>query len=185
MDSVPCHRKIVISSRNTGKTNERHQAPFCLSSLSIASGLVRADNSKNTVFMIFMIYFKPLSQLDAHEAIQIAKTLLQLTLHSTEWKCSHICWWCIVSGWLQSDQASKAWTWCLHTRGEKLSFSGRGKWVLQNAEHRTASEHSIEGPTQSLYPRMPREFQFQVSNRVSLELFTGGSVQALFIARRF
>lgn len=65
MDSVPCHRKIAISSRNTGKTNERHQAPFCLSSLSIASGLVRADNSKNTVFMIFMIYFKPLSQLDA------------------------------------------------------------------------------------------------------------------------
>lgn len=120
-----------------------------------------------------------------HEAIQIAKTLLQLTLHSTEWKCSHICWWCIVSGWLQSDQASKARTWCLHTRGEKPSFSGRGKWVLQNAEHRTASEHSIEGPTQSLYPRMPREFQFQVSNRVSLELFTGGSVQALFIARRF
>lgn len=46
-----------------------------LSSLSIASGLVRADNSKNTVFMIFMIRFKLLSQLDAHEAIQIAKTL--------------------------------------------------------------------------------------------------------------
>lgn len=73
MDSVPCHCKIVISSRNTGNSNERHQAPFCLSSLSIASGLVRGDNSKNTVFMIFMIYFKPLSQLDAHEAIQIAR----------------------------------------------------------------------------------------------------------------
>lgn len=134
-----------------------------------------------------MIYFKPLSQLDAHEAIQITKTLfcnwhfipLNGNVHTS------------VGGVLFQDgcraiKPARHWMWCLHTRGEKLSFSGKGKWVLQNAEHRTASVRGIEGPTQSLSPRMLLEFQLQLNNRVSLELSTGGgSVQALFTARRF
>lgn len=85
---------------------------------------------------------------------------------------------------LAAEQSSQQGTDVVspHQRGETFIF-----WQRQVSSAECRAQNSLSTRHgQSLYPRMLQEFQFQLSNRVSLELSTGGeSLQDLLIARRF